>query len=112
MTGQTVAYVRVSTAEQNLERQLEAVGECDRIFQDKISGRSRSQRTGLAWPIANLREFVRQWSWSSRRPSLPRILGRATLHPPLCAYQKIPLDKPSSRSYCYLQYIKNWSCHA
>ena len=38
MVGQTVAYVRVSSAEQNLDRQLEAVGECDRVFQDKISG--------------------------------------------------------------------------
>jgi DNA invertase Pin-like site-specific DNA recombinase len=51
-----VAYVRVSTAEQNLERQLETVGECDRIFQDKISGRSRAQRTGLAQLIAYVRE--------------------------------------------------------
>ncbi|WP_369067167.1 recombinase family protein [Kocuria carniphila] len=43
----TVAYVRVSSAEQNMDRQLEAVGECDRIFQNKISGSSRAKRTGL-----------------------------------------------------------------
>ncbi|WP_260979608.1 recombinase family protein [Micrococcus luteus] len=48
MVGQTVAYVRVSSAEQNLDRQLETVGECDRIFQDKISGSSRAKRAGLA----------------------------------------------------------------
>ena len=48
VVGQTVAYVRVSSAEQNLDRQLEAVGECDRIFEDKISGSSRAKRTGLA----------------------------------------------------------------
>ena len=47
MVGQTVAYVRVSSAEQNMDRQLEAVGECDRIFQNKISGSSRAKRTGL-----------------------------------------------------------------
>ena len=44
MVGQTVGYVRVSSAEQNLDRQLEAVGECDRIFEDKISGSSRAKR--------------------------------------------------------------------
>lgn len=48
MVGQTVGYVRVSSAEQNLDRQLEAVGECDRVFEDKISGSSRAKRAGLA----------------------------------------------------------------
>ena len=56
MVGQTVAYVRVSSAEQNLDRQLEAVGECDRIFQDKISGSSRAKRTGLAELMRYVRE--------------------------------------------------------
>ena len=56
MVGQTVAYVRVSSAEQNLDRQLEAVGECDRIFEDKISGSSRAKRTGLAELMAYVRE--------------------------------------------------------
>ena len=56
MVGQTVAYVRVSSAEQNLDRQLEAVGECDRIFQDKISGSSRTKRAGLA----ELMQYVRE----------------------------------------------------
>ncbi|WP_275898394.1 MULTISPECIES: recombinase family protein [Micrococcus] len=56
MVGQTVGYVRVSSAEQNLDRQLEAVGECDRIFQDKISGSSRAKRTGLA----ELMKYVRE----------------------------------------------------
>ena len=56
MVGQTVAYVRVSSAEQNLDRQLEAVGECDRVFQDKISGSSRAKRTGLAELMTYVRE--------------------------------------------------------
>jgi len=56
VVGQTVAYVRVSSAEQNLDRQLEAVGECDRVFQDKISGSSRAKRTGLAELMAYVRE--------------------------------------------------------
>lgn len=56
MVGQTVGYVRVSSAEQNLDRQLEAVGECDRIFQDVISGSPRAKRTGLAELMRYVRE--------------------------------------------------------
>ena len=56
MVGQTVGYVRVSSAEQDLDRQLEAVGECDRIFEDKISGSSRAKRTGLSELIGYVRE--------------------------------------------------------
>lgn len=56
MVGQTVAYVRVSSAEQNTDRQFEAVGECDRIFQNKISGSSRAKRTGLTELIGYVRE--------------------------------------------------------
>ena len=33
--GQRVAYVRVSAADQNEARQLEAVGECDRVYVEK-----------------------------------------------------------------------------
>ena len=33
--GQRVAYVRVSAADQNEARQLEALGECDRIYVEK-----------------------------------------------------------------------------
>ena len=51
-----MGYVRVSSAEQNLDRQLEAVGECDRVFEDKISGSSRAKRTGLA----ELMKYVRE----------------------------------------------------
>jgi len=38
MLGQRIGYVRVSTFEQNLERQLEGVS-ADRIFADKASGK-------------------------------------------------------------------------
>jgi DNA invertase Pin-like site-specific DNA recombinase len=37
MTGQRIGYIRVSTFDQNPERQLEHV-EVDRIFSDKASG--------------------------------------------------------------------------
>lgn len=36
--GQRVAYLRVSSAGQNLARQLEAVGECDQTFTENQSG--------------------------------------------------------------------------
>ena len=38
MTGQRIGYVRVSTLDQNPERQLEGI-EVDRIFTDKASGK-------------------------------------------------------------------------
>lgn len=43
---QRVAYVRVSSVGQNLGRQLETVGECDRIFQETESG-ARNDRPVL-----------------------------------------------------------------
>jgi DNA invertase Pin-like site-specific DNA recombinase len=44
---QVVAYVRVSSVDQNLGRQLEAVGEVDRVFEEKVSGGSRTDRVAL-----------------------------------------------------------------
>ena len=38
--GQTVGYVRVSTTDQNPARQLEAIGQVDRLFAEKISART------------------------------------------------------------------------
>jgi len=54
--GQRVAYVRVSAADQNEARQLEAVGECDRIYVEKQSARSRADREKLAECIGYLRD--------------------------------------------------------
>ena len=48
--GQRVGYVRVSTVEQNDQRQhelLQASGVIDRFFENKISGRTRATRPGL-----------------------------------------------------------------
>jgi hypothetical protein len=39
---QTVASVRVSSIDQNLGRQFEAIGDVDRLFEEKISGGSRT----------------------------------------------------------------------
>src|SRR5690554_4382518 len=38
MKGQRVGYIRVSTFDQNVERQLVGI-ECDRVFTDKASGK-------------------------------------------------------------------------
>jgi DNA invertase Pin-like site-specific DNA recombinase len=39
MNGQKIGYIRVSSADQNTERQLEGL-EMDRVFTDKVSGKS------------------------------------------------------------------------
>jgi DNA invertase Pin-like site-specific DNA recombinase len=38
--GQRIGYVRVSSYDQNEERQIELVGHLDRIFTDKASGKN------------------------------------------------------------------------
>ncbi|MDQ4490719.1 recombinase family protein [Sinomonas sp. ASV486] len=53
--GQTVAYIRVSTLDQNPVRQFEAVGEVDRVFEDRISGGSRDGRTALQEMLGYIR---------------------------------------------------------
>lgn len=45
--GSIVGHCRVSTADQNLDRQLETVGEVDRLFTDHASGKSGTPRKGL-----------------------------------------------------------------
>jgi len=54
--AQRVAYVRVSAADQNEARQLEAVGECDRVYVEKQSARSRADRVKLEECIRYLRD--------------------------------------------------------
>lgn len=41
MTGRSVGYARVSSADQNLDRHLAAVGDVDQVFTDHASGGSR-----------------------------------------------------------------------
>ena len=54
--GQMVGYVRVSSADQNPGRQHETIGPCDRVFEDRMSGKSRAKRKGLADLIGYVRE--------------------------------------------------------
>lgn len=52
-----IGYARVSTQDQNLDLQIEALtkADCKKIFDDKISG-SRAERPGLAKALEMLRE--------------------------------------------------------
>ena len=47
-TGQRIGYARVSSTDQNLARQLTALGEVNRVFEEKQSGAKREGRTALA----------------------------------------------------------------
>ena len=53
---QTVAYVRVSSVDQNPARQLEAIGDVDRVFEEKVSGGSRADRIALRDCIQYIRD--------------------------------------------------------
>lgn len=53
---QAVGYVRVSSDDQNFARQIEAIGDVDRIFSDKVSGGSRDSRVALDECIKYIRD--------------------------------------------------------
>lgn len=54
--GQIVGYVRVSAADQNEARQLEAIGDVDRLFSEKVSGKNVNDRAQLNEMLAYVRE--------------------------------------------------------
>ena len=56
MTGQVVGYIRVSSADQNEARQVEALEGCDRVFLDKASGKSTAERSELRAALEYLRD--------------------------------------------------------
>ena len=53
--GQIVGYVRVSAIDQNEARQIEALGEVDRLFSEKVSGKN-TDRPQLQEMLAYIRE--------------------------------------------------------
>lgn len=63
-----IGYARVSTQDQNLDLQIEALNKagCARIFDDKSSG-SRAERPGLAKAMEMLREGDTQVVWKLDR---------------------------------------------
>ena len=56
MSGQVVAYARVSSVGQRLDRQLAAIGDVDRVFTDQVSGGSQAARQGLADMLGHVRD--------------------------------------------------------
>ena len=54
--GQLVGYVRVSAEDQKLDRQLAALGEVDRLFSEKVSGKNIGDRAQLQEMIAYVRD--------------------------------------------------------
>lgn len=74
--GQTVGYVRVSSAEQNPARQYEAIGEVDRVFEDRMSGSKAATRNELQRMVEYVREgdTVRVASMDRLARSLPDLL--------------------------------------
>ncbi|WP_287933766.1 recombinase family protein [Arthrobacter sp.] len=54
--GQVVGYVRVSAADQNEARQLEALGAVDRLFSEKVSGKTTNDRAQLQEMLIYVRD--------------------------------------------------------
>jgi DNA invertase Pin-like site-specific DNA recombinase len=54
MTGKIIGYVRVSTVDQNLNRQLDGI-KLDKIFEDRVSGKS-IERPALTDMLAYVRD--------------------------------------------------------
>ena len=73
--GRLVGYARVSTAEQDLQLQLDALNKagCDKVFEDKASG-ARAERPGLDAGIAALEPRDTLVVWRLDR------LGRSMSH--------------------------------
>lgn len=70
--GQIVGYVRVSAVDQNEGRQVVALGEVDRLFSEKVSGKNVGDRQQLQELIA----YVRQGD--TVRVKSPDRLSRST----------------------------------
>lgn len=72
MNGQIVGYARVSSTDQNLDRQREALAGCDRLFEEQLSGKDRA-RPVLAEALAYVREG------DTFRAKSPDRLARSTV---------------------------------
>jgi DNA invertase Pin-like site-specific DNA recombinase len=87
-----IGYARVSTRDQNLDLQIEALtkAECQKIFDDKISG-SRAERPGLTQALEMLREGDTLVVWKLDRLGrsvTPSRFGWRT------AQERRPVQKP------------------
>lgn len=69
MSGQTVGYIRVSTTEQNPDRQLVVIGNVDETFTDRVSGKSRADRPAKGISTTSLSK--RRAEGAARQHRLP-----------------------------------------
>ena len=69
--GQVIGYARVSAADQNLGRQLKALEGCDRVFSDKLSGKSTDREQ-----LQEMLRYVREGD--TLRVTSPDRLARST----------------------------------
>lgn len=78
--GQVLNYIRVSSADQATDRQHELLGEADRVFEEKVSGKNREERPELTELIAYSREsdVVRVASMDRLARSLSDLLAIVT----------------------------------
>ena len=76
--GRLIGYARVSTADQDLQLQLDALKEtgCDEIFEDKASG-ARTKRPGLDACVAALKsgDTLIVWRLDRLGRSMPHLVG-------------------------------------
>ena len=76
--GRLIGYARVSTAEQDLQLQLDALDKagCNEVFKDKASG-ARSKRPGLDACIAALQpgDTLVVWRLDRLGRSMPHLVG-------------------------------------
>ena len=68
-----IGYARVSTVDQNLDRQIEAIGEVERLFVDKSSGKDTHRPQ-----LETLRAYVREGSNDVVRVKSVDRLARST----------------------------------
>jgi len=95
-----IGYARVSSADQNLDRQIAALRteQCDTIYREKVSGKAMSNRPELGKPLTSSGS-ASAWSWpngterpapcSMASPIIERISKRGSL---LKALDKPHLD--------------------
>lgn len=72
MAGQIVGYVRVSARDQNLTRQIDALGTVDKLFEEKASGKNRERPQ-----LTALLDWVREGD--TVRVKSPDRLARSTM---------------------------------
>src|ERR1039457_1066385 len=76
-----IGYARVSTIEQNLDLQLQALKKagCQKIYREKVSGATRQRPLRLrkmVQPLAAPAEYNRRWGFSAAELSVPRPVTR------------------------------------